>query len=371
MKNVIWFLGLFLLFLLASCKNEDTNPIESELTVDQKLKNRSIELFNQGTDVVEAADKIKKEFDLEDKVLLKSLFDAGYSGNNLTRAIHLAYDYNSRLAEPVLADILKNKTDGDIAELILSEYVDELKNRPDDLRYFLEKVQGAENKVKILKNDYEKEPAYILPILRELGEDMTETIELLISYFQMSKADVQNLILEADFTAEEIVVVLKSFYNSPTLEAFLFLYTNDYQVVESLSAIKTAYYLTIVQVSELLEEINFEVSEIVAVLKSLQYSYKQVGTLLKNHFNYIAEDTAALLKQQGATIEEITDVLIDVYDLTVPQTVAVLYGVGFSVDEIILMLNTHLSLGIQEIIDTLAFLGIDPCIILQFFNLPC
>ena len=371
MKKAIWLLGLILILLIAGCSDEDKGPTEPELSADEKLKNRATELFNKEIDVVDAADIIKKEFEFEDNLLLKALFEAGYSASDLTRAIHQAYDYNSRLAEPILIEIMTNKTDGDTAELILSEYVDELKFRPDDLRYFLQKVQGAENKVKILKNDYEKEPAYILLLLRELGEDMPETMELLIGYFQLSKDDVQYLMLEADFTAAEIVSVLKSFYNSPALEVFLFLNANDYQVVESLIPIKSTYYLTIIQVTQLLEEINYDVPEIVSVLRSLQYSFIEIGALLKNHFNYTAEETTALLKQQGASIEEITDVLLDVYDLTVPESVAVLYGAGFSIDEIILMLNTHLTLGIQEIIDTLAFLGIDPCIVLQFFNLPC
>ena len=371
MKKTLWMFGLLIVLLVAGCSKEDSGPTEPELTADEKLKQRSSELFNQGTDVVEAAGIIKKEFEFGDNVLLKSLFDAGYTASEVTSAIHQAYDYNSRLAESILIEILTHKTEGDIAELILSEFVNELKTRPDDLRYFLQKVQGVENKVKILKNHYEKDPVYILLLLRELGEATTEVMELLISNFQLTKAEVENLMLESDFTAAEIVSVLKSFYNSPALEVFLFLNGNEYQIVESLTALKTTYYLTIVQVSDLLEEINYEVEEIAVVLKSLQYSAKQIGILLKNHFNYSAEETAALLKQIGASIEDITDVLIDVYDLTIPQTVAVLYGAGFSIDEIILMLNTHLTLGIQEIIDTLAFLGIDPCIVLQFFNLPC
>jgi len=371
MKNSIWIFGLFIFLLVAGCSKEDPGPTEPELTVDEKLKKRSTELFNQGTDVVTAAETIKKEFEFEDNVLLESLFNAGYTAADVTSAIHRAYDYNSRLAEPILIGIFMNKTEGDIAELILSEYVGELKTRPDDLRYFLEKVQGSENKVKILKNDYEKDPVYILLLLKELGEDTIEVMQLLISNFQLTKEEIENLMLNSDFTATEIVSVLKSFYNSPALEVFLFLNGNEYQVVESLTALKTTYYLTIVQVSELLEEIYYDIEEIAVVLKSLQYNVNQIGILLKNHFNYSAEETTALLKQVGASIEEITDVLLNVYDLTVPQTVAVLYGAGFSIDEIILMLNTHLTLGIQEIIDTLAFLGIDPCIVLQFFNLPC
>ena len=370
MKSIAYFVSILIIFALIGC-SEDENPVVPEKTPSEKLALRSEKFFNDGVDIVEAALSIEREFDFEDSELLAALYEAGYSASDLTRAIHQAYDYNSRLAEPILIEIMTNKTNGDIAELILSEYVDELKSRPDDLRYFLEKVQGAENKVKILKNDYEKEPAYILLLLRELGENMPETMELLIGYFQLSKDDVQNLMLETDFTAAEIVSVLKSFYNSPALEVFLFLNANDYQVVESLIPIKSTYYLTIVQVTQLLEEINYDVPEIVSVLSSLQYSFLEIGALLKNHFNYTAEETTALLKQQGASIDEITDVLLDVYDLTVPESVAVLYGAGFSIDEIILMLNTHLTLGIQEIIDTLAFLGIDPCIVLQFFNLPC
>jgi len=370
MKSIVYLISLLIVFALIGC-SEDENPVEPEKTPSEKLALRSQEMFNKGVDVVDAAISIEKEFKFEDSELLSALYEAGYSASDLTRAINQAYNYNSRLAEPILIEIMINKTDGDIAELILSEYVDELKTRPDDLRYFLEKVQGAENKIKILKNDYEKEPAYIILLLRELGEDMPGTMELLIGYFQLSKDDVQNLMLEADFTAAEIVSVLKSFYNSLALEVFLFLNANDFQVVESLIPIKSTYYLTIVQVTQLLEEINYEVPEIVSVLRSLQYSFIEIGALLKNHFNYSAEETTALLKQKGASIEEITDVLLDVYDLTVPESVAVLYGAGFSIDEIILMLNTHLTLGIQEIIDSLAFLGIDPCIVLQFFNLPC
>jgi len=162
MKNSIWIFGLFIILLVAGCNKEDPGPTEPQLTADEKLKKRSTELFNQGTDVVEAAGIIKKEFEFEDNVLLGSLFNAGYTASDVTSAIHQAYDYNSRLAEPILIGIFRNKTEGDIAELILSEYVDELKTRPDDLRYFLGKVQGAGNKVKLLKNDYGKEPVYIL-----------------------------------------------------------------------------------------------------------------------------------------------------------------------------------------------------------------
>ena len=211
MRSILYLTGLFVVLALSSCNKEDS-PVEvvEEESVE-KLNNRTIELYEQGTDVVEAAETIEKEFTYEDKVLLKSLFDAGYSPADITRAVHTAYDYNPRLAEPMLAEIMSNKTTGDIAELIMREYVAELKSHPDDLKYFLAAAGGLENKVIILKESYEKEPDAIFLLLRELGEDVKEVVRLLTQYFPVTEEDVKEMMLLAECSAEEIAGVMRAF----------------------------------------------------------------------------------------------------------------------------------------------------------------
>lgn len=371
MRSIVLLFGLFVVLTLSSCSNEDNPASADESESIEKLNRRTVELFERGTGVVEAADTIKKEFTYEDKILLKSLYNAGYSPADVTKAIHIAYDYNPRLAEPVLAEIMQNRTIADIAELILKEYVTELKSHPDDLKFFIDTVAGLENKVIILKENYEKEPVYILTLLRNLGEDVTGVVRLLINYFPLAEEDVKSLMLQADCTSEEIAVVLKSVYDSAAPEVLHFLYENEYQLTEILNVLKNLYYLSIVQTAQLLEGLNYDVPETAAVLQDLQYTNTEIAVLLKNHYNYSAEQTASLLKELNVSAEEITDILMDVYNLTVPETVVILYNIGFSVDEIIIVLRDHLTMGVQEIIDLLTYLGFDPCIVLQFFNIPC
>jgi len=150
MKYISFLTALFLILLLAGC-SEDKAPTEPNVPESEKLNSRSAELYNQGVDVIEAAKTIKREFSFEYNVLLKSLYNAGYSADDLTKAIHIAYDYNPRLAEPVLTEVLKNKIASDVALLILAEYTAELKLKPTDLKYFIQKVEVLESKVEILK----------------------------------------------------------------------------------------------------------------------------------------------------------------------------------------------------------------------------
>ena len=105
MKYISLLTALFLILMLAGC-SEDEAPTNPNIPENEKLNSRSAELYNQGVDVVEAAKTIKREFSFEDNVLLKSLYNAGYSAGDVTEAIHLAYEYNPRLAETILIEIL-------------------------------------------------------------------------------------------------------------------------------------------------------------------------------------------------------------------------------------------------------------------------
>lgn len=169
MKNLKLLTALFAFILLAAC-SEDKLPTEPNLPETDKLNSRSAELYGGGVDAVEAARIIKAEFSFDDNILLKSLYDAGYSAGDITRAIHIAYDYNPRLAETVLVGILTNKTISDVTELILTEYKSELKLKPTDLKYFIRNVDTIERRVIILKESFEKSPAETLELLKFPGK---------------------------------------------------------------------------------------------------------------------------------------------------------------------------------------------------------
>ncbi len=369
MKNILFLAMLLLILLIIGCSEDEvvTPPIND----NEKLNKRTVELFNQGVEVVEAAITIDREFSFDDNVLLKSLYNAGYSVSDVVKAIHIAYEYNSRLAEPILIEILKNKTEADIAELILSEYADELKTRREDLKYFLQKVVNIESKVQILKNTFKENQKLILIILKEVGDNSTEVIKVLINNFQLTKEDVKILILEAECTASEIADALRTIYNSSASEVFQFLSDNGFPVIQVLNVLKDLYNLSTLQMTQLLEEKDYDVSEITEVLIELQYSYEQIGIVLKDYFHYSAEATTSLLKQLNVNIENIADILIIVYNLTIPVTVEILYEAGFSIEEIIDLLYHHLNLGVQEIIDLLSYFNLDPCVVLNYFNIPC
>jgi len=170
--------------------------------------------------------------------LLKSLYSAGYSAGDVTEAIHLAYDYNPRLAEPILIEIITNKIVSDIAELILAEYTAELKLKPADLKYFIQKVEELESRVLILKDLYDKLPAEILEILKGPGVDVTEIIRLLKNHFSLTEEDIKEIMLNAELTAAEIAGVLKSIYNRTAAEVMQFLTENSYPVNEALGVLK-------------------------------------------------------------------------------------------------------------------------------------
>lgn len=369
MKSTVLFFSLFVILMLCSCKNED-NPVPApETETVEKLNQRATELFEQGTAVVDAAVTIKKEFTFEDKLLLNSLYDAGYSAGDVTKAIHIAYDYSPRIAEPILLEIMDNKTISDISELILKEYITELKSHPDDLKYFIGRIDGLEIKVIVLNEIYDKEPAFILTMLKDLGGDVTEIVQLLTNHFQLVEGDVKDMMLQTGCTVEEIARVLKVVYNSTAMEVFQFLNENGFQIGETFTVLKNLYNLSIVQIAQLLEGLNYETIDIAVILKDFQYTNKEIAVLLKNHFNYSAEETAVLLKQLNVSAGEITDILRDVYNLTMPEIVVILYDIGFSDEEILIVLSHHLEY--QDIYDLYISLGFDPCIVKQFFHIPC
>lgn len=360
MKSIFLLLGLFMVLTLSSCDKED-NPVRApEPESIEKLNNRTLDLFGQGTDVVDAALIIKKEFTYGDKILLKSLFDAGYSPADVTKAIHIAYDYNPRLAEPVLAGIMTNKTIGDVAEFIMKEYVAELKSHPDDLKYFVGTAGGLENKVTILKEYYQMEPASVFMLLRDVDENVTEVARYLTQYFPVTEGDVKDMMLTAGCSAEEIAGVLKAVYHRTSAEVLQFLDENDYGLIEVLSVLRNLYNHTIVEMAQLLDGLNYEADAAAAVLQELEYTNTEIAVVLKNHYNYTAGQTAALLKQLNAHAQEVMDILLSVYNLTVPEAVVILYDTGYWVDEIIAVLSDHLQMGMQEIIELLTLLGILP-----------
>jgi len=370
MKRLYLLSAIFLVLTLVSCSDEKA-PNEPDITDNEKLNNRSTELFNQGIAVVEAAETIFKEFSFETDVLLKSLYKSGYPADDITKAIHIAFEYNPVLAEPILNAVLTNKTVSDVAELILAEYTTELKQKSSDLKYFIQKVDAPERRVLILKDLYDKQPLEILLYLNVPGEDVTEIIRLLISNFSLSEEDVKVIILDAELTVREIAGVLKSVYSTPAAEVTQFLYENGYALDDILIVLKDLYNLTIFQVSEILESLNFQTSKIASKLITLNYTFEEIAVLLKDHFLYSAKETIVLFKSLNASAGQSADVLKNVYGQTVPELIVTLYDAGYSVDDILDVLKNHFSLGIQEIIDLVKYIGIDQCEVLQFFNIPC
>ncbi len=188
MKSIKYLAVVVLTVLLIGCKEEIVNPVIPEPPQPQhQLDNRSKDLFIEGSDITEALKTLINEFDLSDTVLLKSLYAAGYDESDIAEAVCIVLLYNARSAEPILMDVLSDETKAQIAELILKEYVPELKVNREDLKYFIAILPDIVKKIAILKEKYGKSPEEIASLLKEIGEDIVTTIKNIEKHFCLMK----------------------------------------------------------------------------------------------------------------------------------------------------------------------------------------
>lgn len=374
MKNLIYLSVLFLTVLIIGCKDAAVDPVVPEDTIptQEQLDNRSIELFNQGKDITEAVNLLIKEFVLKDTVLLKSLYDAGYNPSGIVLVVHNVFGYEARPAEKILFVVLDDETKAQIAELILKEYVPDLKVNREDLKYFIALIPELETKINLLKNNYGESAEETAAILIKTGENVITLIKAVEEQYSLNEDNVKELILRLQLSAKDITGVLLQLYNYTAEAVFDFLNENDYLITEICKALKDNYTITIIQIAELLEKVYpDDVHSILVELKNIGYSYDEIGILLKEYYEYSAAVTAGLLKDINATAWDIAKLLFERYNITLSEIFSILKDLGFNLGDMVIVAFFDFNLTVQEIENIFTELGYDLCDILTIIHIPC
>lgn len=389
MNTLKYFVILIVILLAAGCQKEDINPVAPPeiIPLNEQLDNRSAELFNAGVPAVQAADSLTAEFEFDNIEILKSLYQAGYTESDISEIVHLFFGYDPRSAEQVLLSVLSDETKAQIAELILKEYVPELKLNREDLKYFIALIPVIEKQINILKDLYENPPDRIAALLNELKENIYTVIQILREKFALDEAAVKEIMKNTGLSAEQIAGILKGLFNYTKSEVHQYLQNSGFTLIEILNALRTAFHLTIEQLSQYLDEdLNYGEQDRLSILRELQYSYKQIAVLLTGYYKYTVVEVVSRLKDIDAsaaeagqilrdlfnlTAPEITDLLKDLYNLANGDVASLLKELQFNLEEIFAVLNDHLFVEEDEIISILTSLDFDYCDILNLLRIPC
>ncbi len=381
MKKIIITAVMFLMVLMAGCKDEIVGPLELDITHRLTMDKRSLEMYNRGCDVIPAADTLVSEYHPVDTLLLKSLSNAGYGSPDIVKVTHIVLGYQSRPAESTLLFVLKNETSAQIAELILMEYVTELNRSWPELRYFISHLPGLTEKFAVLKDTYGKSPEDITKMLIETGEGIVVVLQKMQTEFSFTEEQVLALLLKLKYSAFDITLVVRDMYNFSAEKAFDFLYENSYQAIEICIALQRYYNLTIVQICELLNKVNPELTELVKILKACEFISGDIINQLRNNYDYtgmfnalIANnfDLVEVLKGLAAgydlNIQQVTELLESVYGDNVHNILLKLKEIGYSFYEIGVLLEEYYNLNREEISQRLKDIGADARELINFLT---
>ena len=106
MRTIAYTIAIGAVFLIAGCKDNPVAPSSpAPLSADAQLSATALTLFSQGKDVVTAATVLNSEYRLGTDALTSALYNAGYTPQDLARALNVVFKESPRGCEAVMLRI--------------------------------------------------------------------------------------------------------------------------------------------------------------------------------------------------------------------------------------------------------------------------